>query len=84
MTCTATSYGTGLIPQLLGNVDMAGCNHVQGAYQALSSAVDLGRLRNSVASLILILYAIFWAFGVWSGTATGSATDAAFRLFRAL
>jgi len=33
--------------------------------------------------LILILYVIFWAFGVWSGTATGSATDAAFRLFRA-
>jgi len=33
--------------------------------------------------LLLILYVIFWAFGVWSGTATGSATDAAFRLFRA-
>ena len=83
MTCTATSYGTGLIPQLLGNVDTAGCNYVQGAYQALSSAVTSGGSGTSVASLILILYVIFWAFGVWSGTATGSATDAAFRLFRA-
>ena len=83
MTCTATSYGTGLIPQLLGNVDTAGCNYVQGAYQALSTAVTSGGSGTSVASLILILYVIFWAFGVWSGTATGSATDAAFRLFRA-
>ncbi|MFY9628201.1 MAG: type IV secretion system protein [Methylocystis sp.] len=83
MTCTATSYGTGLIPQLLGNVDTAGCNYVQGAYQILSSAVTSGGSGTSVASLILILYVIFWAFGVWSGTATGSATDAAFRLFRA-
>ena len=83
MTCAATSYGTGLIPQLLGNVDTAGCNYVQGAYQALSTAVTSGGSGTSVASLILILYVIFWAFGVWSGTATGSATDAAFRLFRA-
>ena len=46
MTCTATNYGTGLIPQLLGNVDTAGCNYVQGAYQALSRPSDRGRLRN--------------------------------------
>ena len=64
-------------------MDTAGCNYVQGAYQALSTAVTSGGSGTSVASLILILYVIFWAFGVWSGTATGSATDAAFRLFRA-
>ena len=70
------------IPTLLSNVDRTGCNYVQGAYQDLR-AITAGGTGTSIASLLLILYVIFWAFGVWSGTATGSATDAAFRLFRA-
>jgi len=81
--CTASNYGTGLIPTLLSNVDRTGCNYVQGAYQELARDLTAGGAGTSIASLLLILYVIFWAFGVWSGTATGSATDAAFRLFRA-
>ncbi len=81
--CTASNYGTGLIPTLLSGVDQTGCNYVQGAYQELARDLTAGGAGASIASLLLILYVIFWAFGVWSGTATGSATDAAFRLFRA-
>jgi type IV secretion system protein VirB6 len=82
-SCTASNYGNGLIPTLLSNVDNTGCNYVQGAYQELARNLTAGGPGTSIASLLLILYVVFWAFGVWSGTATGSATDAAFRLFRA-
>jgi len=81
--CTASNYGTGLIPTLLGNVDQTGCNYVQGAYQELARDVTAGGPGASIASLLLVAYVIFWGVGVWSGTATGTATDAAFRLFRA-
>lgn len=81
--CPANNYGAGLIPTLLSNVDRTGCNYVQGAYQELARDVTAGGPGTSIASLLLIAYVIFWGVGVWSGTATGSATDAAFRLFRA-
>lgn len=81
--CTASNYGTGLIPTLLSNVDQTGCNYVQGAYQELARDVTAGGSGTSIASLLLVAYVILWGVGVWSGTATGSATDAAFRLFRA-
>ena len=81
--CPAQNYGSGIIPQILSGVDQTGCTYVQGAFQELARDVTAGGAGASIASLLLIAYVIFWGFGVWSGTATGTATDAAFRLFRA-
>ena len=81
--CTAQNYGSGIIPQILSRVDQTGCAYVQGAFQELARDVTAGGAGASIASLLLIAYVILWGFGVWSGTATGTATDAAFRLFRA-
>ena len=81
--CTAQNYGTGIIPQILSGVDQTGCTYVQGAFQELARDVTAGGAGASIASLLLIAYVILWGFGIWSGTATGTATDAAFRLFRA-
>ena len=60
--CTASNYGTGLIPTLLSGVDQTGCNYVQGAYQELARDLTAGGAGASIASLLLILYVIFWAF----------------------
>lgn len=80
--CPAQNYGSGIIPQILSGVDQTGCTYVQGAFQELARDVTAGGAGASIASLLLIAYVIFWGFGVWAGTATGTATDAAFRLFR--
>jgi hypothetical protein len=64
-------------------VDQTGCTYVQGAFQELARDVMAGGAGASIASLLLIAWVIFWGFGIWSGTATGTATDAAFRLLRA-
>lgn len=81
--CTAQNYGAGLIPTILSNVDQTGCNYVQGAFMELARVLTSGGPGASIASLLLIAYVIFWGVGIWTGTATGTATDAAFRLFRA-
>lgn len=81
-SCTPPNYGTGLLATILAGVDQTGCNYVQGAFQELARTLTQGGAGASVASLMLILYVIFWGYGIWSGTATGTATDAAFRLFR--
>lgn len=82
--CPAPNYGSGLVATMLSNVDQTGCNYVQGAFQELArSLTQVGAGGLSVATLMLVAYLIFWGFGIWAGTATGTATDAAFRLFRA-
>ena len=62
MTFSAQPPITGLIPTLLGSVDQTGCNYVQGAYQALSTAVTSGGSGASVASF---LYTLRYILGVW-------------------
>jgi type IV secretion system protein VirB6 len=82
--CPAANYGAGLLPTILSNVDQTGCNYVQGAFQELArSLTQNGPGGLSVATLMLTAYVIFWGYGIWAGTATGTATDAVFRLFRA-
>lgn len=70
------------ITTLLSQVDRFGENYVTQAYQNLSSALSGGG-QVGVAGLLLTLYVIVWAFGIWQGTAQGNPTEITFRLFRA-
>ncbi len=82
--CPAPNYGNGLLATMLSGVDQTGCNYVQGAFMELArSLTQNGPGGLSVATLMLVAYVIFWGYGIWSGTATGTATDSAYRLFRA-
>lgn len=72
------------ITTLLQAVDRFGQNYVAQAYQNLAAAMTGGGTGGvSVAGLLLTLYVIFWAYGMWAASAQGTATEAAFRLLRA-
>ena len=68
----------------LQRVDQIGGTYVQNAYQQLGQALTGGGVGGvNVAGLLLTLYVIFWGFGLWFGTQSGSPSQIAFRLFRA-
>ena len=70
------------ITTLLSTVDRFGNNFVSQAYQNLASALTGGG-QVGVAGLLLTLYVIVWAYGIWSGTAQGNPAEITFRLLRA-
>lgn len=55
------------ITTLLSTVDRFGNNFVAQAYQNLASALT-GDGQVGVAGLLLTLYVIVWAYGIWSGS----------------
>ena len=70
------------ITTLLQQVDRFGENYVSQAYQNLASALTGGG-QVGVAGLLLTLYVIVWAYGIWQGTAQATPAEFVFRLFRA-
>jgi type IV secretion system protein VirB6 len=57
----------------LQRVDQIGGTYVQNAYQQLGQALTGGGVGGvNVAGLLLTLYVIFWGFGLWFGTQSGS------------
>jgi type IV secretion system protein VirB6 len=70
------------ITTLLAQVDRFGENYVAQAYQNLASALTGGG-QGGVAGLLLTLYVIVWAFGIWQGTAQGTPVEITGRLLRA-
>lgn len=72
-----------ILTDLFTKVDTFGTNFVSQTYQSISSLLTgAGGSGTNIAALLLILYIIFWGFGIWAGTAKGGPTEIAFRLLR--
>jgi type IV secretion system protein VirB6 len=65
-----------VVDQLFRRIDQLGQRFTETTYVALANEIG------SIFTLLTTLYVIFWGYQIWSGTASGGATEQAARLLR--